>query len=361
MGGHRGRIISEADKQQVLTLISEACKAGARKRKAAEMLGLPIRTVQRWEKNGLSDRRKGSRAIPANKMSEFEKKMIESVLTAPEYEKTNPNQIVPILADQGIYVGSESTMYRILRELKMNKHRDSSKPARRKRPDSFIATGPNQIWSWDITYLPSEVKGKYYYLYLIMDIFSRMAVAYQVYESESSTLAADLITDACLREGIIREQLVLHSDNGSPMKGVTMLAKLQDLGVMPSFSRPSVSNDNPYSESLFRTLKYRPEYPERSFASLIDAREWADDFVNWYNHEHHHSAIRFVTPADRHSGKDIKILNKRHQVYLKAQKKHPERWSGNTRNWDHIDSVSLNKVNKPKVKSAEIIDMKVAA
>lgn len=361
MGGSRGRIISEFDKQHALTLISEACIAGARKRKAAELLGLPIRTVQRWEKNGLPDRRKGSRAMPANKMSGFEKKMIESVLIAPEYEKTNPNQIVPILADQGIYLGSESTMYRILRELKMIKHRDSSKPASRKRPDSFVASGPNQIWSWDITYLPSEVKGKYYYLYMIMDVFSRMAVAYQVYEFESSMLAADLITDACSREGIIRDQLVLHSDNGSPMKGVTMLAKLQDLGVMPSFSRPSVSNDNPYSESLFRTLKYRPEYPERSFTSIADAREWTDGFVSWYNNEHHHSAIRFVTPADRHRGKDIEILQKRHEVYLKAKEKHPERWSGKTRNWAHIDSVSLNKINKPKVAATKIIEMKVAA
>ena len=347
-------MIGETDKKEALKLISEACKAGARKRKAAELLGVPIRTVQRWEHHGFSDLRKGSRAVPANKICEAERDQIIAVLESPEFGDSNPNQIVPKLADQGLYLGSESTMYRILKNERMNKRRQSSQPGTRMRPEPYVATGPNQVWCWDITYLPSKVRGEYFYLYMVMDLYSRKAVAYQVYECESGDLAADLITDACSREGVTRNQLVLHSDNGAPMKALTMLAKLQDLGVIPSFSRPSVSDDNPYSESLFRTMKYRPEYPELPFKSLEDARDWADRFVHWYNNEHLHSSISFVTPASRHSGQDIEILVKRHKVYLKAKNKHPERWSGAIRNWNHIEEVALNKGKNIKMPAANV-------
>lgn len=344
-------MICEADKKKAMELIHETCEAGARKSKAAEILGLPIRTVQRWEKQGFSDNRKGSCAAPANKLSSEEKEKIVEVLTSSEFGDKSPNQIVPSLADQGVYLGSESTMYRILRELAMNKCRQSSTAATRKRPESYIATGPNQVWSWDITYLPSSVQGSFFYLYMVMDVYSRKAVAFQIYDCESGQLAADLITDACRRENILKDQLVLHSDNGGPMKAYTMLAKLQELGVMPSFSRPRVSDDNPFSEALFRTMKYRPEYPERPFEDLPSARDWAESFVSWYNNEHLHSGISFVTPADRHCGEDIKILEKRHQVYLEAKAKNPERWGKKTRNWKHRDKVSLNKRNITKNKA----------
>ena len=350
-------MISETDKIKALDLIYEACVAGARKREAAWLLGLPIRTIQRWEEHGLSDNRKGSRATPANKISEDEKKKIVAVLKSPEFGDSNPNQIVPKLADQGIYMGSESTMYRILRDLGLDKHRQSSRPVTRVRPEPYIATEPNQVWTWDITYLPTRLRGSFYYLYMVMDVYSRKAVAYQVYDCESGELAADLITDACAREGIARNQLVLHSDNGAPMKSFTMLAKLQELGVMPSFSRPSVSDDNPYSESLFRTLKYRPEYPEEPFEKLSDARDWADNFACWYNGKHLHSGICFVTPADRHQGKDVEILAQRHQVYQDAKAKNPERWSGSTRNWNHISEVALNKGKPTKTALPEAIEI----
>lgn len=333
-------------KQTVLNLILQACKSGARKSKAAALLGLTIRTLQRWEQNGLLDMRKGSRAVPGNKLSDDEKAQIKSVLESPEFADSNPNQIVPKLADQGIYLGSESTMYKILRELRMNKHRQSSLPAKRLTPEELIANGPNQLWSWDITYLPSTVRGRFFYLYMVMDLYSRKAVACQVYEHESGELASDLITDACIREKISKKQIILHSDNGSPMKSATMLAKLQDLGVMPSFSRPSVSNDNPFSESLFRTLKYRPEYPEKPFETIFDAREWANRFIHWYNKEHLHSGLRFVTPEARHTGKDIEILVKRRDVYLKAKLKHPKRWSGQIRNWNPATEVILKKFKR---------------
>ncbi len=347
-------MISKAKKQTVLNLITQACKSGARKSKAAQLLGLTIRTLQRWILNGLLDRRKGSRAAPGNKLSDYEKAKITKVLESPEFADSNPNQIVPKLADQGIYMGSESTMYRILRELKMNIHRQSSQPATRHSPDPLIANAPNQLWSWDITYLPSTVRGRFFYLYMVMDLYSRKAVACQVYEYESGDLAADLITDACLREKIPKDQVTLHSDNGSPMKCATMLAKLQDLGVIPSFSRPSISNDNPYSESLFRTLKYRPEYPDKSFKTLFEAREWSNRFILWYNKEHLHSSIHFVTPEDRHNGRDIKILANRQHVYQEAKSKNPERWSGKTRNWNPATEIVLKKFKKVKKTSEKM-------
>jgi transposase InsO family protein len=245
-------------------------------------------------------------------------------------------------------------MYRILRELKMNIHRQSSLPAKRHSPDPLIANGPNQLWSWDITYLPSTIRGRFFYLYMVMDLYSRKAVACQVYEYESGELAADLITDACLREKISKDQITLHSDNGSPMKAATMLAKLHDLGVVPSFSRPRISNDNPYSESLFRTLKYRPEYPNKPFENICEARVWTNRFIHWYNAEHLHSSIYFVTPEDRHNSREIKILANRHNVYQEAKLKNPERWSGKTRNWKPDTEVILKKFKKVKQVSGKI-------
>ncbi|MEI7857727.1 MAG: IS3 family transposase [Methanomicrobiales archaeon] len=342
-------MICDADKKEALELVKEASIAGARKSKASELLGLPVRTVERWAKQGVCDNRKGSHPVPANKLSDAEKDEIVKVLESPEFSDSNPNQIVPALADKGIYIASESSFYRILKELSMNKHRQASQLSKHKPPEPYIATCPNQVWSWDITYLPLLIKGTFLYLYMVMDIYSRKIVSYQVYEYESGEIGADLITDGCVRENIVQNQLVLHSDNGAAMKSLTMLAKLQELGVMPSFSRPSVSDDNPYSESLFRTMKYRPQYPEKPFKNLTDARDWTDNFVDWYNNRHLHSGINFVTPFSRHDGDDVDILAKRHQVYIDARAKRPERWSGKTRNWNPVAEVALNKRNNTKI------------
>jgi len=230
-----------------------------------------------------------------------------------------------------------------LNECNQLQHRDKNKPGKKiTKPKALTASAPNQIYTWDITYLPSEVKGLFFYLYLVLDIYSRKIVGWQVHSEELCVLAADLMVDICQREGVQPSQVTLHSDNGSPMKGATMLATLQMLGVVPSFSRPSVSNDNPYSESLFRTLKYRPEYPEKCFAGLSDARAWVKEFVQWYNNAHCHSGIRFVTPAQRHRGEDVEILARRKQVYQQAKLQNPARWSGEIRNWDQIKEVHLN-------------------
>ena len=215
-----------------------------------------------------------------------------------------------------------------------------------------MAAGPNQVWTWDITFLPSTVRGQFFYLYLVEDIYSRYGVAWEVHTHESGKLAAGLIHKALLRENALLKPPVLHADNGSAMKSQTLRVKLQEWGVAPSYSRPGVSDDNAFVESLFRTLKYCPKWPSKGFSSLAEAREWAQRFMAWYNHEHQHSKIRFVTPAQRHRGEDKALLAERHQLYEVARAKHPERWSGKTRNWTPIGPVALNPVNLPDLKES---------
>jgi transposase InsO family protein len=205
-----------------------------------------------------------------------------------------------------------------------------------------VATGPGQVWTWDITYLRSPVRGTFYFLYLVLDIWSRKIVAAEVHEEESMDLAADLARKASTAEGVRPGELVLHSDNGGPMKGATMLATLQRLGIAASFSRPRVSDDNAMCEAVFRTLKYRPGFPRRPFASLDEARRWVADFVAWYNGEHLHSGLRYVTPNDRHERSDDAILAQRRRVYSAARKRTPRRWSAEIRNWFPVGDVTLN-------------------
>lgn len=334
----------KSERTEIIELINQARVSGARQDKACEIIGISAKTLQRWEQSGNEqDGRIEPVHEPKNKLSELERQRVLKVANEAQFAHLAPTQIVPKLADKGLYIASESTFYRVLNENNQLKHRDKSKPGKKvTKPEALTATAPNQIYTWDITYLPSQVKGIFFYLYLVLDIYSRKIVGWQVHSEELSALAADLMKDICQHEGIERDQVTLHSDNGSPMKGATMLATLQELGVVPSFSRPSVSNDNPYSESIFRTLKYRPEYPEKPFSDLASARDWVRGFVRWYNVEHCHSGIKFVTPMQRHSGEDIEILARRKVVYQQAKSQNPERWSGNIRNWERIEEVRLN-------------------
>jgi len=311
---------------------------------ACRVLGISVRTLQRWEKGPQrGDRRQGPKSKPKNRLSEAEKMLIIAVATSPQFRDLSVSQIVPILADAGVYIASEASFYRVLRENKLLAHRNRAKPSRNSKPKEYVTTGPNQVWSWDIIYLRSSVRGKFYYLYLVVDVWSRMIMGWAVHEEESSELASALVLEACLRHGVDSEKLILHSDNGGPMKGATMLATLQWLGIVASFSRPSVSDDNAYSEALFKTLKYRPEYPSTAFQGVDEARQWVGGFVQWYNFEHRHSGIRFVTPASRHYGEDAGILKRRKEVYEEAKMKNPIRWaSGKTRNWEPISEVYLN-------------------
>ena len=327
-------------------LIDDACAAGARREQAGALLGLSVRTVQRWRAEGAvkGDERAqaAQRRETANRLTEIEREAILEVVNRPEYAGMPPSQIVPALADQGRYIASESTFYRVLREAGQLTPRGKSRAPTHRRPEPFQATVANQLWSWDITYLATTVKGTFFYLYLIMDVFSRKIVGWEVFDRECAEHAATVFHKAHLREGVGADDLILHSDNGAPMKGATMLATLQRLGVVPSFSRPSVSNDNPFSEALFKTLKYQPDFPNQPFDSLETARQWVCGFVHWYNEEHHHSALKFVTPAQRHRGEDAKLLTDRHLLYEAAKAKHPERWSGSTRNWTPEKIVFLN-------------------
>ncbi len=342
-----------SERQKILSHIDEARTAGARQSEACNVAGISAKTYQRWSgSGGINDGRLETKTEPPNKLSELERRRLLKVANEPNYANLPPCKIVPRLADEGHYLASESTFYRVLKAEKQLSHRQKSKPAGAvKQPRALVATKPNQVYSWDISYLPTAVKGLFFYLYLVMDIYSRKIVGWQVYDNESSVLAAELMTDICLREGIEPQQVALHSDNGSPMKGATMLATLQQLGVIPSFSRPSVSNDNPYSESLFRTLKYQPNYPKHPFIDLLSARQWVKGFVQWYNNDHLHSAIKFVSPEQRHAGLDKDILAKRTLVYEQAKRKHPNRWSGNIRNWEPVNDVHLNP-EKGKSKAA---------
>lgn len=350
----------------MIALINEACANGARLSKVCAVLEISVRTLQRWSEAGgavKADGRKQASATrkPANKLSEHECQQIVELANSPEFAHLPPSQIVPILADQGRYIASESSFYRILREADQLAHRGRAKPAKRKRPKALQADAPNQLWSWDITYLPTTVKRIFFYLYLIMDVFSRKIVGWEVYESESADQAAKIFHKAYLREGIAGDGLVLHSDNGSPMKGATMLATLERLGVMPSFSRPSVSDDNPYSESLFKTLKYHPGFPDKPFETVDEARNWVIGFDHWYNDAHRHSRLRFVTPGQRHRGEDIAILAQRHQLYEAARMRRPERWSGLSRNWKSDDIVYLNPGKPMKNTQKKEVDFKQKA
>ncbi len=264
------------------------------------------------------------------------------MLTSPRFRDVPPEQVETQLADEGVYLCSASTMYRLLRSARLNRHRGPVRAPRNSRPAVLEATGPNQVWSWDITYLRGPVLGMFLYLYLVTDVWSRKVVGWTVREVQSETFAAELLSRCCSSEGIRRNQVTLHADNGSPMKGATLLATLQVLGVATSFSRPAVSNDNAFSESLFRTFKYRPGYPRHGFASLEAARAWVAAFVRWYNEEHRHSGIQYVTPEQRHGGKDVAILDRRRSVYEAARSRTPNRWSGAIRDWTPVGAVTLN-------------------
>ena len=327
----------------ILRLIVEAVAAGARQRDACEVLEIDPRTVQRWKAQGTGeDRRAGPHTAPANRLTDREIAHIRALLCSREFRNLPVDQVVVQLADEGRYYASASSMRRFLHKEKQATHRSAARPPTHSRPRELVATGPNQVWSWDITYLRSPVRGDFFYLYMIVDVWSRKVVGKEVHEVECGELASELVKRACLREGIERNQITLHSDNGGPMKGATLQATLEVLGIVASFSRPRVSDDNPYSESLFRTVKYRPEYPSGPFASLTAARAWVTWFVSWYNDEHRHSQISFVTPEQRHTGEDIALLEKRRRVYEKARARHPERWSGKPQKWERVETVKLN-------------------
>ena len=342
--------MSAEDRVTCLAWVAEAQASGASREKACDLLGVSVRTVDRWVTRP-EDLRKGPTTVPSNALTAEERAEVLTIANSVEFANLPPCQIVPRLADQGKYVASESTFYRILNAESMLTHRSKSQPRKHAKPEELMAMSPNEIWSWDITYLRAAIDGTFYYLYLPMDIFSRMIVHWEIHEVESAELASGMIEAACTAQGIYRDQVTLHADNGGPMKGATMLATLHRLGITPSFSRPRVSDDNPFSEALFKTLKYCPAYPEGGrFAGLEAAKGWVEKFVEWYNNVHLHSGINWVTPASRHQTKDQAVLDQRKTVYETAREKNPGRWTKDTRNWSRPNIVELNPGRKTKQK-----------
>lgn len=342
-------MIGLEDRQTMVHHIETAHAAGARLRPACEVAGITVRTLQRWRaEHGLivGDRRPVTeRPIPSHALTDEERARILAVANEPRFAALPPARIVPMLADENVYIASESSFQRVLRAHGQNRHRGRSRePQPSRAPTTHVATAPGQVWCWDMTYLPTEVQGQWFYLYLILDLYSRKIVGWEIHERDDADHAVHLLKRTALAEGIhaMATKPVLHGDNGSTLKATTVLAMLHWLGVKPSYSRPRVSDDNAFVESLFKTAKYRPEFPTHGFASLQEARAWGHDFVRWYNFEHRHSGIRYVTPAQRHAGAERAILEGRHQTYLQARERHPARWSGRTRDWSPIGAVTLN-------------------
>lgn len=349
-------MISAPDRQHAVELIQQARRHGARLETACQVLGLTARTHQRWTRDGAlreDQRPLADRPVPHHALTAAEQQDILDVCHRPAFADLPPDQIVVrLLDDEHRYLASVSSFYRVLRRHGELVHRGrAKKPRRVAAPTTYRATAPNQVWSWDCTWLPGPARGTYYYLVMILDIYSRKVVGWEVFLAESARNARTVIERAVLAEQIIDQPLVLHADNGSPFKGSTLLEKLRELNIESSFSRPRVSNDNAFSEALFRTCKYVPNFPVNGFAELGKARQWVHGFVRWYNVTHRHRGIRFVTPAERHNGADTAILHRRHALYQTARRKRPGRWSGKTRNWAPIPVVSLNPEREPHVTS----------
>jgi len=294
----------------------------------------------------MEDKRKGSHKGVVRKIAPEKIDELLKVVNSAKYCDMSPYEVVPMLLDQGRYICSVRTIYRLLGKEDLIHQRDGSKKRqKRAKPPQRIATGPNEVWCWDITWLPGAIKGLFFYAYVIIDIFDRSIVGWAVHEEESDVHSRDLFEMISMGRDIIFRYL--HSDNGSPMKGSTLMAFLDTLNVKVSFSRPRTSNDNPYIESLFRTIKYSSGYPIR-FRDIEHAREWMADFVNWYNTKHLHSSIGYVTPEQLRDGSATDIFKNRNEVMQRAKLENPECWgSRETICWGSPEEVVLNpEMNK---------------
>jgi len=289
---------------------------------ACESLGVPRSSFYRARQ---PKREPKPRPTPERALSQEEREQVRQTLNSERFQDSAPRQVYAALLDEGKYLCSWRTMYRILDDYKEVKERRNQLCHPTYTKPELLATGPNQLWSWDITKLKGPAKWTYYYLYTILDVFSRYVPGWLIAECESAALAKQLITESCTKQGIEPDQLTLHADRGSAMISKTVAQLLADLGVTKTHSRPYVSNDNPYSESQFKTMKYRPGFPER-FGSIQDARAWACPFFHWYNHEHHHSGLALLTPVTVHYDRAQAVLEQRQKVLQAAYAAHPERF-----------------------------------
>jgi putative transposase len=289
---------------------------------ACEALGVPRSSFYRAQQPHTEPK---ARPTSKRALSQEEKIKVREILNSERFQDLAPREVYAALLEEDRYLCSWRTMYRILDEYhEVRERRNQLRHPAYSKPE-LLATGPNQLWSWDITKLKGPAKWTYYYLYTILDVFSRYVVGWLIAEGESAVLAQELIRASCHKQGIQPEQLTIHADRGSSMTSKSVALLLADLGVTKSHSRPHVSNDNPFSEAQFKTLKYRPGFPER-FGSLQDARQWARPFFRWYNHKHHHTAIGLMTPATVHYCRAAEVTEQRQQVLTAAYAAHPERF-----------------------------------
>lgn len=304
-------------------------------------IGVSERTIQRWNSIGIDDKRKGAEKRVDRKLSDQERDEIYRVACSEDYKDMNAHEVYNALLDKGLYFASESSFYRILRSKDAVTHRQETKEGTsRTKPDTLKATAKNQVWMWDITWIKSPVQGIYYYAYVIEDLYDRSIVGWAIYENESDEHAKELFEAVTRAEGA--QPVFVHSDNGNAMKGITLVAFYYRLGIVPSFSRPRVSDDNPFIESFFKTLKYTCGYP-KFFTDLNHARKWFADFIYWYNRNHMHSGLQYVTPSQKRNGEHHRIFMRRNAVLEDAKRKHPERWGRReTRKYRASDCEVLN-------------------
>ncbi len=340
MGGQRGRLITQEERKKAICLIEEAKTEGARISKACECLEISVRTFKRWKSGRIIDQRKGSDKSIPKKLTSEERQAIIDACCSREYQDLTPYEIQVILLDAKVYLGSVSTFYRVLRSENMVHFRGNTRKGTKKhRPPERVATGPNQVWAWDITYLKTSVAGMYFYLYTIIDVWSRKIVGWSIENSENYEHSERLFKRVMKSHEL--KKVFLHSDNGNPMKAGTMLMTLYKLGIIPSFSRPRVSNDNAYIESFFKTLKYMKSYP-KYFETIIDAQYWVADFLDWYNDRHLHSSIAYVTPNQKQSGEAESIIAARNEVKRIAYEAKRIRWSSKMAEIISPQTVLLN-------------------
>jgi putative transposase len=284
-------------------------------------------------------------------LSQTERETVRQELNSERFQDQSPHEVYATLIDEGRYLCSYRTMYRILETYtEVRERRNQLTHPNYKKPE-LLATGPNQVWSWDITKLLGPAKWTYYYLYVILDIYSRYVVGWMIADQESALLAKELIAETCARQGILPNQLTIHADRGSSMTSKSVTFLMADLGVTKTHSRPHVSDDNPYSEAHFKTMKYQSDYPVR-FGSLPDARSWAKGFFRWYNEDHHHNGIGLLTPADVHFGRAVAVRQQRQHVLQAAFQEHPERFVKGLPNPPKLPEAAW--INPPKIEEPQL-------
>jgi len=308
------------------TIVSDLAQQIGTQR-ACEVLAYPRSSYYRQLRppTAPAERQSQSSPVSPRALTAAEREQIKQLLNSERFADCSPRQVYATLLDEEVYLCSISSMYRILHDNdEVRERRNQKRHPAYKKPE-LVATAPNQVWTWDITKLRGPVTHVYYYLYTILDLFSRYVVGYMIAERELAVLAKQLVTDTCAKQNIAPNQLVLHADRGSSMISKTLALLLADLGIGKSHSRPYVSNDNPYSEAQFKTMKYRPDYPDY-FGSLVHARTWAPPFFNWYNNHHRHTGLGLMTPATVHYGLADDLTARRQIVLSAAYAQHPERF-----------------------------------